>query len=70
MSKVVAAKSFWNEWKPVLVMGPGIVGLHWIWFKLQTNEKLVEKEEQLTELPIITVSTGFSIIIFSKFFLK
>lgn len=59
MSKVVTKKSFWNDYKPLLVMGPVVVGLHWMWFKLQQNPKLVAKEEQLTELPIITVSIKF-----------
>lgn len=57
MSKVLLKKSFWHDWKPVLVMGPALVGLHWMWFKLQQNQKLVAKEEQLTELPLLTVST-------------
>lgn len=61
MSKVIVKKDFWNGWKPVVVMGPVIVGLHWMWFKLQQNEQLVPKEEQLTEQPIITVSTQFSV---------
>lgn len=73
MSKVVKKKYFfqysvWSDFKPVLVMGTVLVGLHWMWFKLQQNPKLVPKEQQLTEQPIITVSTKFSIILFEILF--
>lgn len=68
MSKVVPKKSFWNNWKPVLVMGPAFAGLHWMWFKLQQNPKLVAKEEQLTEMPLLTVSTQLSVLFLLHFY--
>lgn len=37
-------------------MIPVIVALHFAWFKLQQNEKLVSRNEQLNEQPLITVS--------------
>lgn len=41
--------------RPTLFMIGGLIGLHYGWFVLQQNEKLVPKEEQLTEQPIVTV---------------
>lgn len=40
-----------------VVMVPGIVGLHWGWYKLQHNEKFVKKEDQIiNDQPIFIVS--------------
>lgn len=33
----------------------GLIGIHYAWFYLQQNERIVPKEEQLTEQPIVTV---------------
>lgn len=41
--------------RPTLIMVSAIVGLHYGWFLLQQNERLVPKEEQLSEQPILTV---------------
>lgn len=56
MNKTNPKKSFYNDYKPCIVMIPAIVALHFIWFKIQQNEKLVPKGEQLTEQPLVTVS--------------
>lgn len=53
--------SFWEKYKPLIVMVPAIVGLHIGWFWLQGNEALnpEAKNEKLTEQPIVSVGLHF-----------
>lgn len=46
----------WKDYAPVIVLVPTIIGFHYGWFLLQQNEKLVPKEKQTTEQPIVAVS--------------
>lgn len=49
--------NFLNKNLVLVVMIPGIVGLHWGWYKLQHNEKFVKKEDQIiNDQPIFVVS--------------
>lgn len=48
--------SFYRKYKPLVVMIPAIIAIHYGWFLLQKDERIVPKSEQLTELPVITVS--------------
>lgn len=48
--------SFYQKFKPLVVMIPAIFAIHYGWFLLQKDERIVPKSEQLTELPVITVS--------------
>lgn len=48
--------SFWEKFKPAIVLAPALVALHYGWFYIQGNEKLYpQKGEKLTEQPIVTV---------------
>lgn len=47
--------TLWKNYSPVIVLVPAIVGIHYGWFLLQQNEKLVPKDQQVTEQPIISV---------------
>lgn len=49
-------RKFVTRYLPTIVMIPTLVGVHWFWASLQTNEALVSKEEA-RELPIIIVRT-------------
>lgn len=48
--------TLWKKYAPVIVLVPAIVGIHYGWYLLQQNEKLVPKDQQVREQPIITVS--------------
>lgn len=47
--------TLWKKYAPVIVLVPAIVGIHYGWFLLQQNEKLVPKDQQVKEQPIVTV---------------
>jgi len=47
-------KEFINRNILVVVMIPGIAGLHWVWAKMQEDEKFVAKHER-REFPPITL---------------
>lgn len=51
-----ALRTFYRNNSALLVLGTGFIGVHYGWFVLQQDERLVPKEEQLTEQPILTVS--------------
>lgn len=51
-----ALRTFYRNNSSLIVLGTGFIGVHYGWFVLQQDERLVPKEEQLTEQPIITVS--------------
>lgn len=44
-----------KDYLPLFIMIPGLVGVHYAWFSLQQNEKLVPKQQQVTEFPIVSV---------------
>lgn len=48
---------FWEKYKPVIVMVPTIVAIHYGWFWLQGNEAINPNANKgkITEQPIITV---------------
>lgn len=47
--------TLWKNYAPVIVLVPAIVGIHYGWYLLQQNEKLVPKHQQVREQPIVTV---------------
>lgn len=46
-----------RDYLPLIVMVPGLAGIHYGWYLLQQNEKLVPKHQQVNEQPIITVGS-------------
>lgn len=58
---------FWNK-NVVLITGVGIIiGIHWMWDRLQHTSLVPEKDRK--ELPIIHVMTLEEIITYLKFLL-
>lgn len=53
---------FVKDYLPLIVMVPGLVGVHYGWFLLQQNEKLVPKGQQVNEQPIVTVSGRYCLM--------
>lgn len=53
--------SFYEKYKPIIVMSTGLIAVHYGWFYLQKNERIVPVSEQLTEFPITTVSQANSV---------
>lgn len=52
---------FVKDYLPVIVLVPGLVAVHYGWFLLQQNERLVPKQQQVTEQPILPVSINFGV---------
>lgn len=50
--------SIWEKYKPIIVMVPSLVALHYGWFWLQGNESIYPQKygPKLEEQPIVTVS--------------
>lgn len=55
-------KGFWHNNAPIIVFVPLLIGLHYGWFALQ--ERIVPKNAQVTEQPIITVGSKYPIFNF------
>lgn len=52
--------SIWQKYKPIIVMVPSLVALHYGWFWLQGNESIYPQQygPKLEEQPIVTVSAS------------
>lgn len=53
----MSSRAIWKGYAPIIVLVPALVGIHYGWFYLQQNDRLVPKSQQLTEQPIVSVST-------------
>lgn len=48
--------TIWKKYSPVIVLVPAIVGIHYGWYLLQQNERIVPRDQQVREQPIVSVS--------------